>query len=187
MKRLIELAGRIKDKKLQRLVIKTLRTPGILSNPEFKYKATSLKEVPASLNWHHTGIGGLLEHTYSVTLLSITVAETLEKVYKTELDKDALIAAALLHDFGKLFEMRKEKAGWEGTGVSLDHTMLGTSELYSRGFPEKVMHIIASHFGEQGPTPPQTVEALIFHTLDHLDAVLGTQKQEDILKLLGLG
>ena len=187
MEKLIELAKRIKDKKLQRLVIKTLKAPGILSNPEFKYKASGFKEAPASLNWHHIGVGGLLEHTYSVTLLSISVAETLEKVYKTELDKDALIAAALLHDFGKLFEMKKGKAGWEGTGISLDHTMLGTSELYSRGFPEKVMHIIASHFGEQGPTPPQTVEAIIFHTLDNLDAVLGTQKQEDILKLLGLG
>ena len=85
-----------------------------------------------------------------------------------------------------MFEMKKGKTKWEGTGVMLDHTMLGTSELYSRGFPEKVLHIVASHFGENGPTPPGCVEAIIMHTIDNMDATLGTQKESDILKMLGL-
>ncbi len=66
----------------------------------------------------------------------------------------------------------------------LDHTMAGTSELYARGFPEKVLHIVASHFGENGPTPPQTMEALIFHTIDNMDATIGTSRSENIINLL---
>jgi hypothetical protein len=46
--------------------------------------------------------------------------------------------------------------------------MLGVAELYRRGFPEGVIHIIASHFGQGGPTPPRNFEALIFHYLDSM-------------------
>ena len=70
------------------------------------------------------------------------------------------------------------------TELTLDHTMAGTSELYARGFPEKVVHIVASHFGENGPTPPATMEALVFHTIDNLDALIGTTRQENIIHLL---
>jgi hypothetical protein len=54
----------------------------------------------------------------------------------------------------------------------LDHTMLATAELYTRNFPEEVIHIVASHFGEAGPTPPRTFEALIFHHLDSLVSII---------------
>ena len=189
---LLELARKIKDRKLQKMVLDTLKQANKkLSNPGFKYPAADFKKVPASVGFHHTQEGGLVEHTCSVALLSIAVAETLEKVYKVKLDRDALLAAALVHDIGKVWGMHKLNKAWLPTGCTLDHTMLGTSELYSRGFPEKVLHIVASHFGPNGPTPPQTIEALVFHTIDNLDATLGTQTQqvgqEEILKMLGLG
>ena len=63
--------------------------------------------------------------------------------------------------------------------------MLGTSELYARGFPEPVIHIVASHFGDQGPTPPQTIEAVIFHYADNLDAVLNADaEKKNLINLL---
>jgi 7,8-dihydroneopterin 2',3'-cyclic phosphate phosphodiesterase len=185
---LLKLADRIKDAKLKKLVVQTLKSPGDARNPHFrKYKAASMKDTPASIAWHHIDNGGLLEHTYSVTSLAIAIGESLQKTYKTNLDMDSLIAAALVHDIGKLYLTKKGKAGWENAECLLDHTMLGTSELYARGFPEKVVHIVASHFGEKGPTPPQTIEAIVFHTIDHMDAILGTQSpQDEILRALGL-
>ncbi|MFQ5648127.1 MAG: HD domain-containing protein [Candidatus Aenigmatarchaeota archaeon] len=190
-KELLGFAKRIKERKLQKLVTDALRHPA-LANKSFKYPTAKFQEAPGSVNWHHTQTGGLVEHTYAVTLMAIRVAETLEKTYKVKLDMDALIAAALVHDIGKLWTTQKTKRGWEPTTLSLDHTMLGTSELYARGFPEKVVHIVASHFGPNGPTPPQTVEAVVFHAIDNLDAMLGGQAaqaagQEEILKMLGLG
>lgn len=184
---LLKLADKIKDRDLKKNVVETLKYPSLFHKGlAKKYPTADLKEAPASIQFHHVYKEGLLEHTYSVTMLCINMIEHMKKVYKTELDSDALIAAALVHDIGKLWGEKKGENGWEGTELTLDHTMLGTAELYARGFPEKVLHIVASHFGPEGPTPPQTMEAVIFHAIDNLDAVIGTNRQENILQLLGL-
>ncbi len=183
MEKLLELAEKIKDKELREKVIKFLKEPK-LSNPNFKYKNLSLRDAPASNQWHHSYVGGLVEHTYAVTLMCIEVAKVLEKVYKIKIDMDSLIAAALLHDIGKLWEYKKYGGSWTSTKITLDHTILGTSELYARGFPESVIHIVASHFGHQGPTPPQTTEALILHTIDNMDALLSGSGQPQLLYLI---
>lgn len=183
MNDLYKLAERIKDVKLRKRVISTLKNPGKLSNKEFeKYEACNLEEAPASTSFHHIYIGGLVDHTYSITKMSIAIAEILEEVYKTKIDYDSLIAAALLHDIGKLYRLKNINGVWDVTGIKLDHTMLGTSELYARGFPESVIHIVASHFGENGPTPPGTIEAIILHTVDDFDAKMGTVDQEGLLQ-----
>lgn len=182
---LFGLADRIKEKGLRKKVLDILKHPG-LANKSLRYKPLDFREAPASIQFHHIYREGLLEHTYSVTSLCIDIIEHMKKVYNTELDSDSLIAGALVHDVGKLWGMKKRPEGWEGTELMLDHSMLGTAELYARGFPEKVLHIVASHFGPEGPTPPQTMEAVIFHTVDNLDAVIGTNRQENILQLLGL-
>ena len=185
VKDLLEFAGKIKDSKLRKLVVDTIKNPGMShSNLAKKYPPADLGEVPASLQYHHTYDKGLVEHTYAVTKMSIDVAGTLNAVYKMDVDMDALIAGALVHDIGKLWGMKKGPGGWAPTELMLDHTMAGTSELYARGFPEKVLHIVASHFGENGPTPPQTMEALIFHTIDNMDATIGTSRSENIINLL---
>ena len=61
-KDLLELAKRIKDKKLQKLVIDTLKqTNKKLSNPNFKYPGADFKTAPASIAFHHTQEKGLVE------------------------------------------------------------------------------------------------------------------------------
>jgi 7,8-dihydroneopterin 2',3'-cyclic phosphate phosphodiesterase len=181
LKELLKIACQIKDSQLRAKVIDILKNPS-LSNTNLKYKPANIDEVPASLNWHHIQTGGLVEHTLAVTKLAIAIGQTLKDVYKMAIDMDSLIAAAILHDIGKIWSMQKVK-GWLATNITLDHTILGTAELYARGFPERVLHIVASHFGEQGPTPPQTIEAIILHYADSLDAVLNG-KQNNILKLI---
>jgi 7,8-dihydroneopterin 2',3'-cyclic phosphate phosphodiesterase len=181
----LDLAKKIKQPELRKKVVDMLKHPEMShSGLAKKYKPADLKEVPASIQFHHTYEKGLLEHTHAIAKLCISVAETLNDVYKLDLDLDALIAAALVHDIGKLWGMKKVASGWQPTDLMLDHTMAGTSELYAREFPEKVIHIVASHFGENGPTPPAIMEALIFHTIDNMDAMIGTNKQENIINLL---
>ena len=101
-----------------------------------------------------------------------------------------MIAGALLHDMMKMFEWKTGESGAEPTGVLLDHTMLAVAEFYYRGFPENVIHIIASHFGEASPTPPRNYEALILHYVDTLLSVsefhLYGVKQENPMQLLVL-
>lgn len=171
MKRLIELAKKIKNPDLRKKVLSALKEPS-LSNKNFGYKPEDLKRLPSSLNWHHAYEGGWIDHTYSVTMLSVAVGETLHKVYGIKIDFDALIAGALLHDFGKIWNWRKKGDEWESTELTLDHSFMGVAELYAKGFPEKVIHIIASHFGDEGPTPPASIEAIVFHFVDNFDAKL---------------
>lgn len=50
--------------------------------------------------YHQNCIGGLLEHTLNV----VKICETLCNIYQG-LDRDLLIAGALLHDVGTVFEL----------------------------------------------------------------------------------
>jgi hypothetical protein len=65
MKRLIELANKIQDKKLRDKTVKLLQEPEI-SNSEISYPAEKFEEIPAWVGAHHNYKGGQLEHTISV-------------------------------------------------------------------------------------------------------------------------
>jgi len=173
MKQLIELAQSINDEELRKKVVEFLKDPK-LSNKEFK-KYPRMKIEEAATMFTVGGPSGsssverdVLNHTITLTNLCINTAKELEKNYGVALNKDYLIAAALLHDIGKIFEWKRSGQNLEHTGIMLDHTMLGTSELYARGFPEGVIHIVAAHFGENGPTPPRNLEAMIMHHIDNM-------------------
>ncbi|MDI6798466.1 MAG: HDIG domain-containing protein [Candidatus Aenigmarchaeota archaeon] len=173
MKQLIELANKIKDGELRKKVVEFIREPK-LSHKDFK-KYPSMKIEEAKSLFSVSSPSGMatverdvLNHSIALADLCLKTAETIEKNYKIQINKDNLIAASILHDLMKIFEYKKEKEGLEHTGILLDHSMLAVAEFYHRGFPEEVIHIIASHFGEAGPTPPRNFEALIFHYCDTL-------------------
>ena len=185
MKELMKFADKIKDNNLKKKVVEVLEHPA-LAHKDIKIKPVKFEDAPASVNWHHVKTGGLVEHTYSVVKNCIDVAENLKKTYKHDINMDVLIASALVHDIGKLWTFQRDvKGNWEPTELMLDHTMLGTSELYARGFPEPVLHCVAAHFGENGPTPPRTIEAIILHMIDNMDATLGAISKDNLLNLMG--
>jgi 7,8-dihydroneopterin 2',3'-cyclic phosphate phosphodiesterase len=174
MKQLIELAQKIKNEELRKKVVEFLKDPK-LSHKEFeKYPRMKIEEAGSvfTVAGPHGAVSverDVLNHTVALVDLCLKVAENMENYYGIPINKDNLIAAGILHDITKIFEWKKGKQGFEHTGILLDHTMLGVAELYCREFPEGVIHIIASHFGESGPTPPRNFEALIFH---HCDTML---------------
>ncbi|MFB3100143.1 MAG: HD domain-containing protein, partial [Gammaproteobacteria bacterium] len=55
------------------------------------------KDAPGGKLWHHNYLGGLLEHTLSVT----DIADRVGQMYP-DIKRDLLIAAGLLHDIGKI-------------------------------------------------------------------------------------
>jgi len=177
MKRLLKLAREIKNKGLRKKVIDLLKDLK-LSNKNFKkYPKEKLKTAGSLFVVPSSGMGPIerdvVEHTVALTELCIKTVDTFKKNYNLKLNKDFLIAASILHDLMKVFEYKRDRSGeLEPTGIMLDHTMLATAELYARDFPEEVIHIVASHFGEAGPTPPRTFEAIIFHHLDSLVSVI---------------
>jgi 7,8-dihydroneopterin 2',3'-cyclic phosphate phosphodiesterase len=170
MEKLIELARGIKDEELRKKVIDFLKNPSLTHKDFKKYPKEDVAKVktPFSIAQVGTVERDLLNHTIAVTDLCMKTAESMEKNYGIKINRDHLLAGALLHDIMKIFEWKVGEEGAEPTGVLLDHSMLAVAEFYYRGFPEDVIHIIASHFGESGPTPPRNYEALILHYVDTL-------------------
>jgi 3'-5' exoribonuclease len=134
--------------------------------------------APAAKAFHHAYLGGLLEHTVSVVELCDHVAQQYPRV-----NRDLLVTAALLHDIGKVDELSYDRAiDYSDAGRFLGHVILGVTFVSERaaripGFPEEklqyLLHAIVSHHGELewgSPKRPKTLEALIIHHLDNLDA-----------------
>jgi len=168
MKKLIELSNKIEDKELKKLVVDFLKNP-TPSNEHFKkYPKGDIETAVTPFSM--SGIGSVerdvLNHTIALVESCEKISSVLENVYGLPLNRDVMIASAILHDIMKLFEWKKGPQGVEHTGIMLDHTMLITAELYSRGFPEEIVHIVASHFGDSGPTPPRSFEALLISQID---------------------
>ena len=139
---------------------------------------TRFVQSPGAKAMHHAYVGGLLEHTLNVTEIIKTAARL-----HPELNRDLLIAAALLHDLGKIYELEGEMA--------LDYTTLGnfvghvviTERVVNRklaqlpAFPAELAnlltHILLSHHGERewgAPIMPAIPEACALHYADNLDA-----------------
>jgi 7,8-dihydroneopterin 2',3'-cyclic phosphate phosphodiesterase len=170
MKELIKLAKKIKDKELEKKVIDVLKNPNLSSKDFKKYPSMKMEDVrtPFSVGGGVSVERDVLNHTLAVVDACERVADVFEKRYGLSLNRDHLIAGAILHDIMKIFEWRLGAQGVEHSGILLDHTMLATAELYHRNFPEQVIHMVASHFGETGPTPPRSFEALILHYVDNM-------------------
>ncbi|MEM5772870.1 MAG: HD domain-containing protein [Candidatus Aenigmatarchaeota archaeon] len=191
MEELLRLAEKIKDEELKKKVVEILKNPK-LSHPEFKrYPKEEIENVKTPFTIAGQGTverTDLVRHIVSVTEICMEIAENLEKNYGIPINTDYLIAGALLHDIMKVFEWRVDGGEIKHSGIMLDHSMLAVAELYHRGFPEGVIHIIASHFGETGPTPPRNFEALILHHVDSLVSMvefhLSSPKEQPVQLLL---
>jgi 3'-5' exoribonuclease len=135
--------------------------------------------APAAKMHHHAYVGGLLEHTLSIT----TICDFLATHYGELIDRDLLITGALLHDIGKIEEIAVD-AGFPYTdaGRLLGHILLGLRMVEDAGRQVKdlsaerlrlVLHLVASHQGRyewQSPREPRILEALLLHHVDDTDA-----------------
>ena len=138
---------------------------------------TGLVHAPAAKAMHHAYAGGLLEHTLSVCELVMKICE-----HYPQLDRQILLAGALCHDLGKMWELSSGVAiDYTDEGRLLGHIILGMEKLQpvmvGAGLEPQIIlhlqHLIISHHGmlEFGsPKLPATAEALVLHYADNIDA-----------------
>lgn len=127
---------------------------------------------------HHAFVSGLMEHTLAVVKICQFLAENYAGV-----NRDLLIAGALLHDIGKTEELERSP-GFQYTdrGGLLGHIILGLRMVQDRirdlpDFPAETAmlldHMMISHQGELefgSPKKPQTLEAWLLFLADNLDS-----------------
>jgi len=110
-----------------------------------------------------------VEHTRAVTLTCIGVAEVFEKVYgdRNPVNRDYLIAGAVLHDVGKLQEYTRSegKTVKSQFGARLRHPFSGVILAAEHGLPSEVLHMIAAH-AKEGELVRRSTEATILYHAD---------------------
>ncbi|HYV37147.1 MAG TPA: HD domain-containing protein [Gemmataceae bacterium] len=166
----------IADEPLRRLVLTILDRHG-----------EALKRLPATRDKFYPFAGGLLEHIMSVTSICINLVEFYASRYtelQPPLNRDLVVAGAILHDIGRVLELGDEPINPQPTvpGRLIGHLILGRDVVRDMAkelgdiHPEMVQlleHVILTHLGlpEWGsPRLPLVPEVLIVHHADDLDA-----------------
>ncbi|HBG07757.1 MAG: HD family phosphohydrolase [Geobacteraceae bacterium GWC2_58_44] len=163
------LVSSLRDPELKRLLIAFFGDPELMAQ---------FRVAPAAKGMHHVYLGGLLEHSLAVAKL----VDAMTPLYEG-LNRDLLIAGALLHDIGKVREMSYIRSfDYTDEGKLIGHITIGVEMLQERisslpGFPVELgmllKHMLLSHHGQYeygSPKRPKTVEATILNYLDDLDS-----------------
>jgi len=147
--------------------------------------------APAAKQMHHNYVGGLIIHTYECVEMAHAV---LDKVVKY-LNHDEVIAAAILHDIGKIFEYEinpdsgiidyneQFRKDW------ISHSQYGFSICMNKGFLNIAKMIAAHHgradWGAMIDLAERDLEPFyyIIHHVDDLSAKFGATSVNDIKKL----
>lgn len=160
---------------LKKLLRKILRDDTV--RPKL-LNATGAKTV------HHAYVGGLLEHTLSVSRACMASCE----LYP-DLDRQILLAGAILHDMGKAWELTDGvENDYTDEGRLLGHILIGLEKLapfldkakdLEQELKLHLRHLIVAHHGEHefgSPVLPKTPEAFVLHHADNVDAKMSIMR-----------
>lgn len=147
--------------------------------------AKAFRMSSAAKTVHHGFVGGLLEHTLSVTKL----CDYYCSAYPI-LKRDLLLTAAMCHDIGKTREISAfPENDYTDDGQLLGHIVMGAQMVAERaavipGFPHtqltQLQHCILAHHGKYefgSPKIPAIIEALALNYADDTDAKIETFKE----------
>jgi 3'-5' exoribonuclease len=136
-----------------------------------------LRVLPATPDAHHSYSGGLLEHTVAVSTICRDTAQLHQR-----LRSDLLVAAALLHDIGRLRELDRGPLFLPtDQGKLLGHVHLGLRLIEERAASmsgdvlAELLHAVAVHHDARAA---RTAEAAVLYHANQLDAVAATRPTE---------
>jgi 3'-5' exoribonuclease len=174
---LVRSVDSFSDSSLQALVRSFLDDPAI---------ATAFRQAPAAKTLHHAWLGGLLEHVVSL----VGICELAAHHYP-QINRDLLLTGAILHDIGKLEELRwgtsfdytlqGQLVGHITIGIAMIEKKLAALADFPPGLRMLVEHMVLSHHGKLefgSPKLPMIPEAVLLHYLDDLDAKMHTMRSE---------
>jgi len=135
------------------------------------WTAADLEKMPFTLLIKKVDVS-LIDHTRNVTRTAVAIADALSASYpgKVAIHRDLLLAGAILHDVGKLFEFKREQGTFQKSreGEMLRHPISGAAFAYKYDLPADVVHMIAAH-SKEGDGLKRTIEAIIINHADFVN------------------
>lgn len=131
-----------------------------------------LRSIPFTLLADNVSIA-FIDHVRAVCRMCIACDDVLSDVHghkKTPVNRDYLVAGALLADVGKLleYEIIDGSPVKSDYGKHIRHPFSGVGLAFKHGLPSEVMHIIATH-SKEGAGEKRLPESIIFHHADFID------------------
>jgi len=128
----------------------------------FKEFVAQAKEIP------------LVKHLRAVANIALGTAAAIKEIFpEISINEDILLAGALCHDLGKLFEHDPEnKEMWQGQPwrwgrPAIRHPVYGVHMALKADLPLEVVHIVGAHSGE-GELINRSLECTIVNYADHV-------------------
>ncbi len=166
-----------KDEKLRDFIT------DLISKNEEKFKIS-----PAAKLMHHNYLGGLLEHSFEC----MNIADKVVDIFEKKLNRDEVVAAAIIHDLGKIFEYEINTdsgiidytQGFYETWIS--HSQWGFTTFITSGFT-RIAKMIAAHHGRSDwgsiiDLGQKDLEPYVYvlHHIDDLSAKFGKTTVTDL-------
>lgn len=130
-----------------------------------------LEKIPFTLLIPETKIS-LIDHVRAVTQCTLRLAEVMTNFYgsKVKINRDILLAGAILHDVGKLLEISFQEGKFvkSRSGELLRHPFSGAALAARFDLPLEVIHIIAGH-SKEGDSWKRNIEGIIIHYADFVN------------------
>ncbi|HUV30430.1 MAG TPA: hypothetical protein VMY05_04975 [Acidobacteriota bacterium] len=172
---------------MRELVVRLLPEVNEISAPDLRENVIACwEEAIAFRGWTERLLRGIpftllaedvkitfIDHVRAVCRMCIAVNDVLDDVHgdgKTPVNRDYLVAGALLADVGKLleYEIVDGKPVKSDYGKHIRHPFSGVGLAFKHGLPSEVMHVIATH-SKEGVGEKRSPESIIFHHADFID------------------
>ena len=177
---LFDEAEKIEDPELRDFVVSFLEDPRItFADVEPLIK---LEESPAAPKAHHSYPGGLIDHTVGVSRIGASLADAFSSTYGFNVNRDYVIAGALLHDIFKYYQYEydeitggfKPREDWY-----LSHEFSVIAELSYRKASDYLIRVISEAHGIGVTSTP---EGQVLHLADSTDSKFAGKLQDEIFK-----
>jgi hypothetical protein len=128
-----------------------------------------MRDVPTSLEIAYP----TLPHNQAVLSMALAVADAFETHHGIRVDRDRLIAGAVLQDASKIVEFERQADGAlrrTARGEAYPHAFWAAHVALRHGVPDDVVHIILTHT-PQASTFPTSIEGKILYHVDQIDVI----------------
>ncbi len=175
--KICERVTKFSDEKLRNFV------SDLLTKYQEEFKIT-----PAAKLMHHNYVGGLLEHSFEC----MEIADKVYEMFPKKLDRDEVVAASIIHDFGKILEYKVNtdsgviEYAEDFYPVWISHSQWGFTTCMNGGFP-RIAKMIAAHHGRIDwgsliDLDQKDLEPYVYalHHIDDLSAKFGKTTKADL-------